>query len=136
VADDSRRFSRHTEDFVCGNCAREVVGTGYTNHCPGCLWSRHVDVLPGDRLASCGGLMEPIGLLYEVGRFFVVQRCVDCGHLWRNHTAEDDDHTAMLALAGEPVEWPDAGVRQDGRRARATGDRHQRPTRGRGTRDR
>ena len=109
MADESRRFTRHPEDFGCGNCGRAVVGTGYTNHCPNCLWSRHVDVLPGDRLASCGGLMEPVGVLYEGGAYVVVQRCVECGHRWRNHTAEDDDSAAIVALAGEPVEWPEPG---------------------------
>lgn len=103
---DSRRFTRQTENFECGHCGRAVAGTGYTNHCPGCLWSRHVDVLPGDRHADCGGLMEPVGLLYEGGQYFVVQRCVECGHWWRNHTTEDDDRAAILELAGEPVEWP------------------------------
>ncbi len=119
MADDSRRFSRHTENFVCGNCVRDVVGTGYTNHCPSCLWSRHVDVRPGDRLALCGGLMQPVGVLYEGGRYVVIQRCVECGHRWRNHTAHDDDLAVMLALAGEPVEWPEPPRRARGRRGSA-----------------
>ena len=53
-------FQRRIENFVCENCGYEVAGTGYTNHCPKCLWSKHVDIHPGDRSAACGGMMEPI----------------------------------------------------------------------------
>jgi hypothetical protein len=36
------------------------LSTGsYRNHCPACLWSKHVDVQPGDRAATCRGLMRP-----------------------------------------------------------------------------
>ena len=101
-----RRFTRRTEDFVCGHCARRVRGSGYTNHCPHCLWSRHVDVQPGDRLAECGGLMEPVGTLLEDGEFVVVQRCVSCGHMWRNRTAPTDDRDTVLALSGNVIRWP------------------------------
>src|SRR4029450_685017 len=75
----SRRFTRTRENFRCANCDRWVAGNGYTNHCPDCLWSMHVDVHPGDRAASCGALMEPIGLLYESGEFILVHECTGCG---------------------------------------------------------
>jgi RNHCP domain len=101
-----RRFTRRTEDFVCGHCGRRVRGTGYTNHCPHCLWSRHVDVLPGDRAAECGGLMEPVGTLLENGEFVVVQRCVRCGRMWRNRTAANDDRDVVIALSGTVITWP------------------------------
>ena len=42
-------FTRKVEDFTCEHCGREVHGNGYTNHCPHCLHSKHVDVNPGDR---------------------------------------------------------------------------------------
>ena len=29
---------------------------------PICLWSRHLDVEPGDRSADCGGIMEPLAI--------------------------------------------------------------------------
>ena len=56
-----KRFTRTIENFTCGICGTEVKGSGYTDHCPKCLWSEHVDIFPGDRKAECGGLMEPIG---------------------------------------------------------------------------
>ncbi|MFA6992594.1 MAG: RNHCP domain-containing protein, partial [Candidatus Gracilibacteria bacterium] len=39
-----KRFSRTIEDFVCEKCGAKVKGDGYTNHCPKCLWSKHVDI--------------------------------------------------------------------------------------------
>ena len=52
-----KKFIKVKEDFVCEHCGAEVKGDGYTNHCPKCLWSKHVDVHPGDRAAECGGMM-------------------------------------------------------------------------------
>lgn len=98
-----RRFSRVTEDFTCANCGAQVQGNGYTNHCPRCLWSRHVDVYPGDRAASCQGLMRPVGALSEGGRVVIVHRCVDCGHVRRNKAAHTDDPEAVLGLFGRVV---------------------------------
>ncbi|MEN3360559.1 MAG: hypothetical protein V7637_4541 [Mycobacteriales bacterium] len=101
---DGARFQRRTEDFECGRCGQPVRGNGYTNHCPHCLWSRHVDVRPGDRAATCGELMEPVGALAEGGRTVLVQRCVGCGRVWRNRVADGDDPDAVLALFGQVVQ--------------------------------
>jgi hypothetical protein len=54
----SRKFQRTREDFTRERCRTFVKGGGYTNHCPECLWSKHVDVNPGDRQATCQGLKE------------------------------------------------------------------------------
>ena len=54
-----KRFSRLIEDFICEHCNNPVKGNGYTNHCPYCLYSKHVDEDPGDRAATCHGIMEP-----------------------------------------------------------------------------
>jgi RNHCP domain len=56
----------------------------------------HVDVHPGDRAATCRGLMEPIGLLYERGEFVVVHECVRCGLRRRNRAAAEDELSALL----------------------------------------
>ena len=58
----ARSFQRRIENFVCEHCGEKVIGDGYTNHCPKCLWSKHVDVNPGDRMAHCGGMMKPEAL--------------------------------------------------------------------------
>lgn len=99
-----RRFERVVEDFVCGVCGLEVGGDGYTNHCPGCLWSRHVDEQwPGDRQADCRGLMEPLAARTEQGEFAIIHRCRDCGLVRRNKAADDDDHDLLIALTAHPA---------------------------------
>lgn len=87
------------EDFVCGRCGFAVRGRGYTNHCPKCLWSRHVDVNPGDRAAECGGMMEPVRVETDGDGYSLVHRCGTCGHEKRNKTAADDDFGEILAIA-------------------------------------
>lgn len=106
MAADRPTFTRRREDFTCLRCGTRVHGSGYTNHCPACLWSRHVDVNPGDRAAACGGAMEPVGALSEGAQIVLVHRCVACGHLGRNRSAADDDRDAVLALFGRPVPDP------------------------------
>ncbi len=73
-----RKFQRTIEDFVCENCGEEVKGTGYTNHCPACLWSKHVDINPGDRENSCQGLMKPIDAYFKSQEWYLNQECQEC----------------------------------------------------------
>ncbi len=87
----AENFKRLKEDFVCGYCSKSVKGDGYTNHCPHCLWSKHVDVSPGDRAAECGGLMEPINLEKVADNFVITHKCVDCGYIKPNKTSPIDD---------------------------------------------
>ena len=95
----ARRFLRTKEDFICGNCGHATHGNGYTNHCPLCLWSRHVDVNPGDRAASCGGLMEPVGTVLKGGDWIIRHRCTVCGFERNNKAAPDDDFEAIVRLS-------------------------------------
>jgi hypothetical protein len=78
-----------------------VVGNGYTNHCPACLWSLHVDVHPGDRAATCRALMAPVQVLYERGELVLVHECTRCGHRKRNRASPDDDIWSQLPASGE-----------------------------------
>ncbi|MCC7357678.1 RNHCP domain-containing protein [Candidatus Uhrbacteria bacterium] len=95
-------FIRNVQDFTCAHCGYFVKGDGYTNHCPKCLWSKHIDIEPGDRAAICGGMMEPIGIEIFPKRTVIKQRCVTCGHLWNNSASEDDDSTRLIALSKMP----------------------------------
>lgn len=95
----TRHFQRRIEDFTCGHCGLEVQGDGYTNHCPRCLWSKHVDVFPGDRAAQCGGLMPPVALEGKPGTYRILHRCQICSAEKWNAAAEADDFAALLALA-------------------------------------
>ena len=81
-----------------------MSGDGYTNHCPACLWSRHVDVNPGDRAADCGGLMRPVGVEMRAHETVLVHRCEECGHSRRNRTSPQDDRDAVFAIAAAAAE--------------------------------
>ena len=96
----NKRFQRHIEDFICGKCGVSVVGDGYTNHCPECLWSQHVDVNPGDRAETCHGLMEPIGYTYKQGDYTLSHRCILCGIIRRNKVSKNDNFEVILSLQG------------------------------------
>ena len=87
----SQVFIKNEEDFTCEHCGFSVRGNGYTNHCPQCLWSKHVDINPGDRASSCGGLMCPDRVIMEKGAFEVIHVCEKCGHQKQNKTAKDDN---------------------------------------------
>ncbi len=86
-----KRFLKNKEDFSCEKCEAHVKGNGYTNHCPHCLWSKHVDVIPGDRqaLLSCGALMMPVSIEGGTGEgYSVVHECIKCGHKKKNKLAK------------------------------------------------
>lgn len=93
-------FIRQVEDFTCEHCGLAVRGSGYTNHCPRCLWSKHVDREPGDRAETCGGMMEPIALEGSSPDYRIVHACERCGARRIVDAARDDDPAALLALAG------------------------------------
>lgn len=91
-----KKFIKNKEDFICEHCGTAVVGSGYTNHCPVCLWSKHVDINPGDRAATCLGLMPPVKIELEKGEFIITNRCDKCGYEKRNKTAPADDLKVLL----------------------------------------
>ena len=86
----------------------QAPGTAYRNHCPNCLWSRHVDDdTPGDRESDCGSLMEPIGItVRRSGEWVLVHRCAGCDVINLNRTAGDDNPLVLLRLAVKPLAQP------------------------------
>lgn len=95
----STLFKKTPENFTCLHCGASVQGNGYTNHCPVCLWSRHVDVHPGDRASECGGMMEPVSVLFSRNGWILTHRCVLCGYEKRNRSADEDDREVMIRIA-------------------------------------
>ena len=92
----AKKFQRKIEDFVCGNCGAKIKGSGYTNHCLRCLWSKHVDINPGDRAAVCGGLMKPVDIELKNGEYFLTQKCQKCGHARKNKTIKEDNFDKII----------------------------------------
>ena len=96
-----RLFQKKKEDFICENCNTEIKGNGYTNHCSKCLWSKHVDIFPGDRLEDCGGLMEPISIEKEGQKYMVTHRCKICRGEKRNKIEESDNFDSVIKISKE-----------------------------------
>lgn len=92
-------FKKTKENFKCEHCEAVVVGNGYTNHCSVCLWSKHVDINPGDRGASCGGLMEPVFVTVDRGGYHIHHFCQKCEIERKNKSAPNDNFEAVLACA-------------------------------------
>ena len=101
--------------FECAHCHQWVdcsrfIGTHFRNHCPHCLWSKHVDEQKsGDRQAFCRGDMEPIGLTFKKegfdkfgkprqGELMVIHQCQECGQFSINRLAADDDPQIVLKI--------------------------------------
>ena len=93
-------FQKRVEGFTCEHCGTKVAGNGYTNHCPNCLWSKHVDVDPGDRAETCGGMMPPVKIEGATGSgYHIIHACARCGFERRNKVTNADNINAVLALA-------------------------------------
>ncbi|GAA1118716.1 MULTISPECIES: RNHCP domain-containing protein [Nesterenkonia] len=97
-------MSRQAENtgFDCLHCGKSIPaqrGGSYRNHCPHCLYSRHVDITPGDRAANCGAEMAPVGVDHSGKKgFLLLHRCTRCGQVDRNRLAPDDDMDRVIEL--------------------------------------
>lgn len=111
-----RNFTRTVEDFTCVRCGAPVRGDGYTNHCPLCLWSLHVDVVPGDRAEECGGPMRPVAVEHRRGGYVVHHECVVCGARRATRAAPEDSVDAMAAVSREHADAVTREGRWTGRR--------------------
>lgn len=101
------RFKMIDEDFVCEICNEEVKALGYTarDHCPKCLYSKHVDNNPGDRSNQCYGILKPIAIeKAKKEEYKIVYKCDKCGILKRNKTAIDDNFDLILQIMSNPVD--------------------------------
>ncbi|MHA1269801.1 MAG: RNHCP domain-containing protein [Candidatus Helarchaeota archaeon] len=94
----NKKFFRKKEDFYCTNCGTYVIGDGYTNHCPNCLYSLHVDINPGDRASNCKGIMIPIKTEYKNDIFIITHKCLKCGHLSRIKSTDQDNQNLLIKL--------------------------------------
>lgn len=99
-----KNFIKVIENFVCDHCGHETIGTGYTNHCPECLYSKHVDdLVPGDRVSTCKGLMTPIGIEIKSGQYLIHHLCLKCFKLRKNQTSPNDNQQIILKLSSKPI---------------------------------
>lgn len=109
-------------DFRCAHCrhivssAHLLSGVNNRNHCPYCLWSRHLDLYAaGDRLSACKAPMQPVALMTKRGRnkygrgrgeLMLIHLCTDCGHVAINRIAADDDAGTLLEVFNRSLTLP------------------------------
>ena len=96
-----KRFKMIDENFICENCKNKVTKLEYSarDHCPYCLYSKHLDINPGDRLNKCQGLMKPIGVEKFKDTFKIIYKCQKCGENHKNICATDDDFNKIIELS-------------------------------------
>ncbi len=101
--------------FKCGHCRQfigaPIAGGRQRNHCPNCLYSRHVDdTMPGDRKSTCGSIMKPVGLMSRRnGELVLIHECLGCGKQDPNRIAADDNPVLLETIpivAGIGVDEP------------------------------
>jgi rubredoxin len=93
-----KKFQKLKEDFICEHCKTEVIGNGYTNHCPKCLWSKHVDIFPGDRLEDCKGLMKPLEAGKAGDDYYIIHECQKCQYKKKNKLSSEDDFDVFVGI--------------------------------------
>ena len=101
---EEKRFTKIDEEFLCDNCGNKVEKLGYTSrdHCPKCLYSKHVDINPGDRLESCHGDLVPISVeLNSKKGYVIVYKCKKCGKIRKNKAANDDNMELIIELTSK-----------------------------------
>ncbi len=96
-----KRFYMNNERFICENCGKEVKKATSTSrdHCPFCLYSKHVDIMPGDRSNTCLGLLKPIGVEKFKKSFKIIYQCQSCGEKHKNIIADDDNTDLIIKLS-------------------------------------
>ncbi|MBU1085009.1 MAG: RNHCP domain-containing protein [Candidatus Beckwithbacteria bacterium] len=99
-----KHFIKVKENFTCGHCGQKVIGTGYTNHCTFCLYSKHVDdLIPGDRASICQGLMKPISSQLKSDQFTLTHQCQKCHKLSHCKTSPKDNQELLVKLSSGPT---------------------------------
>ena len=96
-----KRFNMVDESFICEHCHKEVAPLEYSarDHCPYCLYSKHVDINPGDRANDCKGLLKPIGIDKYKDTYKIVYECEKCHQTHRNIMANDDNYDIILEIS-------------------------------------
>jgi len=99
--DVMKQFSKLDEGFICENCSKKVLPLKYTSrdHCNYCLYSKHVDINPGDRQNSCLGLLKPVGIEKYKDKYKIIYKCEKCKKEHKNIIANDDDMDMIIEIS-------------------------------------
>lgn len=96
-----KRFNMIDEEFICVNCGKKVKTLEYSarDHCNYCLHSIHVDIMPGDRLNECKGLLVPKGIEKYKNTYKIIYKCSKCHKIHKNVMANDDNYDIIIKLS-------------------------------------
>lgn len=89
------------ENFICEHCGKDVSKLEYSarDHCPYCLYSKHVDINPGDRANNCKGLLKPIDIEKFKDTYKIIYKCEKCGENHKNIIATDDNMDEIIRIS-------------------------------------
>ena len=96
-----KKFNMIDESFICEHCGKEVEPLNYSarDHCPFCLYSKHVDINPGDRQNNCLGLLKPIDIEKFKQTYKIIYRCEKCHQTHKNIMANDDNFDLIMQIS-------------------------------------
>ena len=99
-----KKFQMKDEEFTCIVCGKKVPKANYTarDHCPNCLSSLHVDIMPVDRMNPCKGVLKPVGIEKFRDTYKIIYRCEKCHELHKNIMANDDNMDLIIELSTHP----------------------------------
>lgn len=90
-------------EFICENCGKKISKLNYTarDHCNYCLYSKHVDINPGDRANDCCGLLVPIDIEKFKDTYKIIYKCQKCNQEHKNIIANDDDMNEIIRISSQ-----------------------------------
>ena len=96
-----KKFNMIDESFICENCGKEIKPLKYSarDHCNYCLYSKHVDINPGDRANNCKGLLKPISIEKYKDTYKIIYKCEKCNQIHKNVMAKDDNYDLIIELS-------------------------------------
>ena len=96
-----KQFTKLDEEFICENCKQKIEKLNYTtrDHCNHCLYSKHLDINPGDRQNTCKGLLKPIGIEKFKNTYKIIYKCEKCNEIHKNIMATDDNMDLIIELS-------------------------------------
>jgi hypothetical protein len=124
ILNEEKMKAKKKLGYFCENCDSWVnkdqfIGTHFRNHCPFCLYSKHLDAKEsGDRNSSCHGLMEPVGLTFKhegldkynrprQGELMLVHHCSVCHDFSINRLSADDEAEMVMFIFNKSKSLPE-----------------------------
>lgn len=94
-------FKMINESFECENCHIQISKHpewSARNHCPFCLYSKHLDeILPWDRASNCLWIMKPVDIDYKKNKWYMIKhKCTKCSKEMLNKIAPDDNFLEFI----------------------------------------